>query len=73
MGTFPFGWVRGIKKDNWQILWDSETKTVYAKAAISKKVIQLGQSSSWDEAKTLADRVGNEPGVYMNFDHMESS
>ena len=73
MGTFPFGWVRGIEKDNWQILWDSETKTIYAKGALSKKIIHLGQSSSWEEAKTLADRVGSEPGLYMNFDQMESS
>jgi hypothetical protein len=73
MATFPFGWVRGIEKDNWQILWDSETKIIYVKGASSKRVIHLGHSSSWEEAKTLADRVGNEPGLYMNFDQMESS
>jgi len=63
MGTFPFGWVRGIEKDNWQILWDSQTKSIYAKGAISKKLVDIGQPSSWEEAKTLADMVQNEPEV----------
>ncbi len=73
MATFPFGWVRGIEKDNWQILWDSQTKTIYAKGAISKKVIDIGQSSSWEEAKTLADRVQNEPMLYLGFPNVENS
>lgn len=73
MATFPFGWVRVIEKDNWQILWDSQTKTIYAKGAISKKVIDIGQSSSWEEAKALADRVQNEPMLYLGFPNVENS
>ncbi|MBI2487792.1 MAG: hypothetical protein HYW01_12790 [Deltaproteobacteria bacterium] len=73
MGTFPFGWVRGIEKENWQILWDSQTKSIYAKGAISKKVIDIGQSSSWEEAKTLADMVQNEPEVYLTFSQLDNS
>jgi FtsZ-interacting cell division protein YlmF len=73
MGTFPFGWVRGIEKDNWQILWDSQTKSIYAKGAISKKLVDIGQPSSWEEAKTLADMVQNEPEVYLNFSQLDNS
>jgi hypothetical protein len=67
MGRFPFGWVRGMKEDNWQILWDSETKILYARGVISKKVINIGHSPSWQEAKALADRVLTEPLSYLNF------
>jgi hypothetical protein len=64
MGTFPFGWIRGLGEDNWQLLWDSETNVLYAKGATSKKVISVGWSSSWQEAKVLADKLRNEPGLY---------
>ncbi len=73
MGTFPFGWVRGIEKDNWQILWDSHTKAVYAKGVSSKRVIEIGQSSSWVDAKTIADMVHDEPEVYLNLSRLENS
>ena len=73
MGTFPFGWLRGIEEDNWQILWDSHTKAVYAKGVSSKRVIQIGQSSSWVGAKTFADKILNEPEVYLNLSRLESS
>ena len=66
MGTFPFGWLRGIEKDNWQILWDSHTKALYAKGVNSKRVIQIGKSSTWFDAKAFADRVQKEPEVYLN-------
>lgn len=65
MGTFPFGWVREVEKDNWQLLWSSETKILYAKGAVSKRIVNIGQSQSWQEAKALAVRVQNEPGIYL--------
>jgi hypothetical protein len=66
MATFPFGWLRGIEDDNWQILWDSQTRILYVKGALSKRVIDLGQPSTWQEAKSLADRVRSEPELYID-------
>ena len=65
MVTFPFGWIRERDKENWQLLWDSEKKILHAKGAISRRVVNIGQSLSWQEAKALADRVRNEPEVYL--------
>lgn len=64
VGTFPFGWVRGEGGDNWQIIWDPKTKAVFAEGAVSKKVLRLGESSTWEEAKRLAESVINRPGEY---------
>jgi len=66
VGTFPFGWVRGASQDNWQIIWDPKTKTLFAQGALSKRVLELGKSSTWEEAKHLADKVINEPGSYFS-------
>jgi hypothetical protein len=38
---------------------------LYAKGAVSKRIINIDQSQSWQGAKTLAVRVQNEPGVYL--------
>ena len=65
MGTFPFGWIRERDKENWQLLWNSETRILHARGAISKRVINIGQSASWQEAKALADRVQNKPEAYL--------
>ena len=65
MGTFPFGWIREIEGDNWQLLWSSETSILYAKGVISKRIVNIDQSRSWQEAKTLALRVQNEPEIYL--------
>lgn len=64
VGTFPFGWVRGLSGDNWQIIWDPETQVVFAKGAVTKEVVELGKSSSWEGAKALADNVISSPGDY---------
>ncbi len=66
VGTFPFGWVRGEGSDNWQIIWDPKTKTVFAEGAISKRVLRLGESSTWEDAKRFADTVMSEPGGYFS-------
>jgi hypothetical protein len=66
MGTFPFGWIRKLDNDNWQLLWNSETRILYAKSAITKKVVSIGQPSTWQEAQALATRVQNEPQFYLS-------
>lgn len=66
MGTFPFGWIRKLNEDNWQLLWNSETRILYAKGAITKKVVSIGHPSTWREAQALATRVQNEPEVYLS-------
>jgi hypothetical protein len=66
MGTFPFGWVREFEDENWQIIWNSETRILYAKGAITKKVVNVGQPLTWQEAKDLAIKVQNEPEVHLS-------
>ena len=61
VGTFPFGWVRGFKNDNWQIIWDPKSNLIVAQGALSKKVIELGKSSQWMDAKKYADNVMRDP------------
>jgi hypothetical protein len=67
VGTFPFGWVRGDGSENWQIIWNPRTKTVIAQGVGSKRVLKLGKSSTWEEAKRLADRVISEPESYFPY------
>lgn len=64
VGTFPFGWVRGEGGDNWQIIWDPKTKTVFAEGALSRKVLPLGESPTWEDAKRFADGVISAPATY---------
>jgi intein-encoded DNA endonuclease-like protein len=52
VGTFPFGWVRGFKDDNWQIIWDPKSNLIVAQGALSKKVM---------DAKKYADNVMRDP------------
>jgi hypothetical protein len=66
VGTFPFGWVRGEGGDNWQIIWDPKTKTVFAEGALSKKVLPLGESPTWEDAKRFADGVISAPANYFH-------
>ena len=62
--TFPFGWIRGMDDENWQLLWNPKTGIFFAKGALSKRVINLGESSNWVDAKALADKVQNEAHIY---------
>lgn len=66
VGTFPFGWVRGFRDDNWQIIWDPESGQIIAQGASSKKIVDLGNSSKWMDAKVYADNVMNDPGSYFD-------
>jgi len=61
VGTFPFGWVRGFKDDNWQIIWDPKSNLIVAQGALSKEIIELGKSSKWMDAKKYADNVMRDP------------
>ena len=66
VGTFPFGWVRGIKGENWQIIWDPKTEAITARGAVSKRIIQLGESSKWMDAKDCADKVISNPELFFD-------
>jgi len=62
--VFPFGWIRGVNDENWQILWNPLTGVIYVKGAISKKIVKLGKSSTWSGAKAFAQMAQNDPEVY---------
>lgn len=62
--TFPFGWVKGMDDENWQLLWNPETGILFAKSALSKREVNLGESFNWVDAKALADKVRNEAEIF---------
>lgn len=64
VGTFPFGWVRGVRGDNWQLIWDPKTKNLVAKGADTKETLTLGESPNWQKAKAFADSVIEDPSAY---------
>lgn len=66
MRTFPFGWIHERDKENWQLLWNSETMILHAKSTTSKRVVNIGRCPSWREAKALAERVQNEPRFHLS-------
>ncbi|GJM17073.1 MAG: hypothetical protein DHS20C13_24000 [Thermodesulfobacteriota bacterium] len=61
VGTFPFGWVRGFKGENWQIIWDPKTELIIAYGAESKSTVKLGSTTKWMDAKVCADNVMKDP------------
>lgn len=66
VGTFPFGWIRGKERDNWQIIWDPKSEMVFTRGALSKKVIRVGKSSTWEDAKVLADKIIEDPDSFLS-------
>ena len=54
-GTFPFGWLRGVKNDNWQIIWDPKAQALFLKASKTKDYFKIMDCNSWDDAKILSD------------------
>lgn len=64
LSTFPYGWVKNIDSENWQLLWDSINNKFYAKGARSKKVIELAEITDWFESKKFADQVLSNPSKY---------
>lgn len=61
---FPFGWLSGVENENWQLLWNPETSIFFAKGATSKKIINIGETTNWIEAKALADKIYSDPRMY---------
>ena len=64
VGTFPFGWVRNVRSDNWQLIWDPKTNVLTAKGASTKETLKLGEPSSWEDAKAFADEIIKDPTSY---------
>ena len=65
VGSFPFGWVRGVRGENWQLIWEPKTNILIAKAAKSKETIELGEMVDWQKAKAFADQVIENPSSYL--------
>ena len=66
VGSFPFGWVRNLKDDNWQIIWDSKTKILLLKSSKSEKIIEYCKCETWQEAKSYADDIRSNHSLIEN-------
>lgn len=64
VSSFPFGWVRNIDSDNWQLLWNSIDKYFFLKSVRSKKILKLASFETWMEAKEFADKIKSSPADY---------
>jgi hypothetical protein len=64
VSSFPFGWIRNIDSENWQLLWNSINKDFFVKATRTKKILILTKLDTWIEAKKFADKVKNCPADY---------
>ena len=62
-GSFPFGWVRNIKDDNWQLIWDSKSKALLIKSANTQRVVEYCKCSSWMQAKSISDEIRVNPDL----------
>lgn len=60
-GFFPFGWVRGVRGDNWQILWDKRTGDVFLKATGKDALVRVADAPDWARAKEKADAIMEDP------------
>ena len=60
-GFFPFGWVRGIRGDNWQILWNRKTGDVFLKATAKNSLVRVANAPDWVRAKEKADSIMENP------------
>ena len=60
-GFFPFGWVRGIRGDNWQILWNRKTRDVFLKATSKNALVRVADAPDWVRAKEKADFIMENP------------
>ncbi|MCY3986963.1 MAG: hypothetical protein OXF23_08005 [Candidatus Dadabacteria bacterium] len=54
-GFFPFGWLRGVREDNWQIFWSKQTGDIFLKSTLGSTLVKVGEVSQWTEAKKKAD------------------
>ena len=57
VGSFPFGWIRNFKDENWQIIWDSKSKALILKSSLSENIIEYCSCADWKEAKMHADEI----------------
>jgi len=57
VASFPFGWVRNYKNENWQIIWDSKSKFLILKSSLSDNIVKYRSCASWQEAKIHADEI----------------
>jgi len=64
--SFPFGWVRNFREDNWQIIWDSKSDTLLLKSTRSERIAEYCKCKTWEEAKSHADDIRS------NHDMLES-
>ena len=62
-GTFPFGWIRDYEEDNWQIIWNKNTKEFFIKSVAGKENKVLGSFANWKEAKDFADKIIENPDL----------
>ena len=60
-GFFPFGWVRGVRGDNWQILWNRKTGDVFLKATAKNSLVRVADAPDWVRAKEKADSIMENP------------
>jgi len=66
VGSFPFGWVRNFKDDNWQIIWDSKSKILFLKPSKSEKIVEFRKCETWQEAKSYADDIRSDHSLVEN-------
>ncbi len=57
VGSFPFGWVRNFKEQNWQLIWDSKSKSLILKSSLSENIVTYCSCENWQEAKIHADNI----------------
>lgn len=58
---FPFGWIRGVTDENWQILWNPSTKGLYLKGIRSGRIVVYCSADSWRSAKLKSDVLLSDP------------
>ena len=66
VGSFPFGWVRNYKEDNWQLIWDSKSKVLFIKSATTDRIVEYCKCESWEDAKSISDEIRSNPELIEN-------
>ena len=66
VGSYPFGWVRNFKEDNWQIIWDSKSKALLLKSSLSERIVEYRSCETWQEAKSYADDLRSDHSLLEN-------
>ena len=66
VGSFPFGWVRNFKEDNWQIIWDSKSKLLLLKSSNTDRIVEFKNCENWQDAKLSADDIRSDHSLLEN-------